>query len=706
MVGARFDILLLVLSCKFLLISSSQNYDSFVRDIIETFHYRSPTIIYDEYAPDICMTSQWMLCMTNGPHKEGNELADYFTKLTQTIVYTRDNRFIISTNPERVENNTFVIYPEAVGLDWTEPQVQRRHDVLIFLGGVGQKELVTWIDKRPSIKSPNDPDDQPGAFFPRDFIETPTIFTSDTPVFMPIEYADAIKLRLDTNIIFFKEEMPGSYKLVDMFAVKNGPPIALNLGKWHLGDGISLQMSIYRWKRRTDLRGASIINCYRPAILGPPVLDEQGKIVVPKWAIHPLTLLLIAYDLNLNVETTKICAYVTGCNYTCWCNCTGQEKHVMERTYDVDASGQGISFYGEMLVDSSFATGRWHATLYAAKQNGTAPNMWVYINVFEISQWATFVALLIAVVILISLNKKFERSDSVIAFGTKRGSQYKYKLESVMSGVALVGLYTIQMGSQVNGQRLVIRLLSFTASMLTLLMFVYYTTDITSQMTSGPKKITVDSFDDVLYHGYRVITQSAFLRIELGHAGPGTSKQKVSKEMITMDARQHNFASIVQELVSDSNTLFYSTKSKNLEPYMDDLKIKDGTNGYYAFSYPKQSEFLQILNYHMIKRYENGASHYTWSRHYYDNSEQFGMLEPEPLGYNNVLFPFMCLGLTICAAVVIAMLEFAVMRWQVSFVAGSRRTADPVRDIGREGTIRPKNQQRIRNDNSPKQNAH
>ena len=707
--------ILLVLSCKFLHAKCNENVDSFVRDIIKTFQSRSPTIIFDEYAPEICMTRQWVLCVTNGPDTEGNELADYFAMLTATIVHTMDNRYIFNSNVDGIDHNRFAINPELLGPNWNEPPVKRKHDALIFLGGGGQRELVTQLDKRPTIKSPDDPDDQPGAFKLNYFSETPTIFTTDSPVFMPIEYADAIKLRLDTNIIFFEEEMPGNYKLVDMFAVKSGPPITLHLGEWHLGHGISLEKNMYRWRRRTDLKGASMINCHNPESESSfPVLDDKGNIIGSEGSF-PSMLNEIADELNLKVETTKYCT-VGGCNMTCQCNCTGLRKHVVERTIDGSNSGTSITFMEFVLFDFCFATARYPVSLWAAKPKGTAPNMWVYVNVFGVSQWAIFLALLIIVVIMISLIKKVEQPGSVNAFGTKRGNQSHYKLESVMSEVAMVGLYTIQMGSQTNGQHLGIRLITFTASMLTLLMFVYYTNDITSTMTSGPTPpIPVNSFDDVIYNDYKVIIPTFAMALLLRSAEPGTSKHEVYEKWLAnnkqiLTNKYYTTESAIEEMLSDSKALWWTSINMFMPPdlpdidqlgiyrkgveMMDsivDLKIRDGANMYSSFALIKHSEFLQILNYYIIKRYENGAHrrhHYQWSR-YNNVNEQFGMLEPEPLGYNNVMFPFMCLGLAICAAIIISMVEFGIKRWRSSFADGSGRPTEPVRDGGTEGTRGP-----------------
>ena len=84
------------------------------------------------------------------------------------------------------------------------------------------------------------------VYRPGVFSDTTSLFTSDSPVFMPADYTDAVKLRLKLNIIFFEEETPKSFKLVDRFAVANGPPIALHLADWHPGQGVSLHRNIYR----------------------------------------------------------------------------------------------------------------------------------------------------------------------------------------------------------------------------------------------------------------------------------------------------------------------------------------------------------------------------------------------------------------------------------------------------------------------------
>ena len=152
--------------------------------------------------------------------------------------------------------------------------------------------------------------------------------------------------------------------------------------------------------------------------------------------------------------------------------------------------------------------------------------------------------------------------------------------------------------------------------------------------------------------------------------------------------------------LADSKTLLWSTDPKyvfgtNEDFYPEkhkvvDLKISDAATVYGVFALIKHSEFLQMLNYHLIMRYENGALHRHHNRWMYDANQQFGMLEPEPLGYNNVLFPFMCLGLAICTAIVIAMVEISLSRWNNY----KKRPTEPERLSGIERARTPSSERK------------
>ena len=62
---------------------------------------------------------------------------------------------------------------------------------------------------------------------------------------MPMHYSDMIRLRFDTNVLFYERELGlgrgRRTKITDQFAIKDGPPIALDLATWDRSGGLQLK---------------------------------------------------------------------------------------------------------------------------------------------------------------------------------------------------------------------------------------------------------------------------------------------------------------------------------------------------------------------------------------------------------------------------------------------------------------------------------
>ena len=136
----------------------------------------------------------------------------------------------------------------------------------------------------------------------------PSVFRSNKLVFAPMECSDLIRLRLDSNIVFYQQEKTGKYSLFDKFAVKDGPAITIKLGQWNTVHGMRFQnhRNKNRWDRRTDLRGAELVNSL--ASIGPwSVLlrDAHGNVVGSKGVLQN-SLFYIADKLNLTIKTVEM----------------------------------------------------------------------------------------------------------------------------------------------------------------------------------------------------------------------------------------------------------------------------------------------------------------------------------------------------------------------------------------------------------------
>ena len=173
--------------------------DLFVKDLVAEFKFLRPTILLDDEIPELCFTHHWMLCLSAATNQPG--------EMSILVEHMR------------------TLYNEG------------RQDGLIVVEGQHTKQLLAHI---ASLE--------------------PLIFSSNSPTFMPMYYSDMIRLRFDTNVIFYKKELGGRTKIADQFAIKDGPPIALDLATWDRSGGLQLKGKKGRFDRRRDLMGAPIIN--------------------------------------------------------------------------------------------------------------------------------------------------------------------------------------------------------------------------------------------------------------------------------------------------------------------------------------------------------------------------------------------------------------------------------------------------------------
>ena len=106
-------------------------------------------------------------------------------------------------------------------------------------------------------------------------------------------------------------------------------------------------------------------------------------------------------------------------------------------------------------------------TLISTQFSKRVLDMWVYVGVFGLVQWLLFAGLLGAAFLAI----------------LTIGQNDQAFLNNMALGVETVFMYSLQLGSHPRTDRLSKRLLFMTTSLLTFLIFVYYTTDVTAQMT-------------------------------------------------------------------------------------------------------------------------------------------------------------------------------------------------------------------------------
>ena len=546
--------------------------------------------------------------------------------------------------------------------------MHRKQDAVIFSPDQENKELIAQLSKH-----------------------VPSIFTSNCPVFMPNGYEVGIRLRLDSNIIFYIEETSGTYTLLDKFAVKGSDTIVLTLANWNLDEGVIFKLSKNRWDRRTDLKGAVIKNCLLEYGWWAQFTRDVNGNITGSMGYFQDKLFYITDRLNMTVETVarKYEDPILLKNGT-WIGIMGlmQKKEV-----DVFSMGMGIHLLYSSIIDFPFATNRKPITLIAARPRGAAHELWVYVRVFGIFQWIIFAMLLVLLACALSLVIVIREDDTGRSFGTKKGGNDDNELTTPYSAFALVYLYTIQMGSHTSSKQLSTRLLTITVSLLTFFMFVYYETDITAEMTSGlpeivryrfiscqswwnlisgPPEIPIKNFADVIEHEYMVTTFSDYYKTMLETAKPGSAKKRVFDHNFKYKDPNENSIGLMEaidEVVNVPKMLLYCgpfyilphIQDRTLMDQLSVLKMDDVTFGTTTLPLHKDSEFLEVFNHFIIKGMETGFLERLHRRYYTDlfTSEDFGMNEPQPLGLNNVMFCFSFVALGVCFSFALAIMEKA-----------------------------------------------
>ena len=322
----------------------------------------------------------------------------------------------------------------------------------------------------------------------------------------------------------------------------------------------------------------------------------------------------------------------------------------------------GISLPRSLVIDLPTPILREEITLFIRRPTGTAPNVWVYVMVFGMTQWTIILILLVTFVIGMTL------------IYTWREGQMRNLQTHLSKAIGSVYLFTIQQGEHPDKKHFGTRIMTLTTAMFTLIVFIYYANDITAEMTAGPPQIPIKTFEDVINHDYRVIAWSSYLAMLLASAKPGTPKHEVYQRYFAVGkmlkssnglSRREMMSDTIRELMKPK-TLFYSQTTILMQDLKHltqrgivSLKMDDASYAYVGFGLQKNSEFLDIMNYFILKEMEHGILMREMRNYFmplYTN-ENFEMVEPQPLSNNNTMFVFICLGVGIIISLSLAILE-------------------------------------------------
>ena len=475
--------------------------------------------------------------------------------------------------------------------------------------------------------------------------QQPSLFRSNCPVFMPLEFSGVIQLRLDTNVLFFREKNMG-YDLVDLFALNGGPPITLEVGGWDTDNRLRLEKSMNRWDRRTDMMGATLRNgVWLPPDPAWAEAIYEGDTIVGTKGWWQEKLFYITDRMNFTFE--HFAADMLGCT-----------DLLVKNVTDV-CSVSRAHRPNEPTSHSIGTLGKEHQanTLFVGIQSGNTPQMSMFIEVFGLEQWMIFLGLLTTISLAF-----------LLGYLALEGKTQDATKMPVYHGFIITSLYVIQQGEHPDKRYLAMRFLSITTSMLTLLMYVLYCNDITAKMTAGTK-ISIRSFEDVLEQGYRVIAVGPYHPGLLKESKIGTAKRDVYDLYFGEDFEESDKYILSPETMDwaaetklrERNTLWYCASYCLYNPIykgkIEQLKMDDAYYVNFGFHFGADSEYRTMFNHYLLKEHEHGILKRLEKFYYPRVNAKIGIDEPQPLDINNVLFLFTFLGAGITLSMIMAAAE-------------------------------------------------
>ena len=157
----------------------------------------------------------------------------------------------------------------------------------------------------------------------------------------------------------------------------------------------------------------------------------------------------------------------------------------------------------------------------------------------------------------------------------------------------------IQSSYAVETSKMSSRILYLAVSASTLVLFAYYTCDMTSRLT-GPAVIPIKSFADVKKFGYRVII-----------TGQGSSAERLehlAPQIFEESLKVNSFNIPVQMMLENPKHLFFAEDSEAVtRKDILSLSIAETSLVNYAFAFQLNSEFTNLFNHHLLKLGEVGV---------------------------------------------------------------------------------------------------
>ncbi len=452
-------------------------------------------------------------------------------------------------------------------------------------------------------------------------------------------------LRLDSNFYSVSEGGGGLLVLREWYRIKSSLLIGQDFGNWTAQGELSVHVPSM-WERRKNLHGITLRTATLPmSYLAFPSGDGYGGMI-------PEILDNIQYMSNFTVdwlvpEDGKWGAPEADGSWN------GMVGMVTRDEADLIATALAVTLERSEVVSYSNSLIKSIATLIIVDPSYIAPqstmNLLSFLTVFSPSGWVGVLVVLAA---------------TYLAYFLLVRTKWGYPVaRGVASSLAFTYKSFLKLGISFNTRPLSSKALLVTAMGYSIVVMAYYEGMLTSFMTVEQYSLKFSSFADSIKLGYRVTaTEGTKHATDLEGAPPGTGRHEVYQTIKDDPEPYCKSTEACKEAMLDdprlalagTSLLFLGDRRFVSLDDLDDAKVDT-----VAFALQKNSEFLRLFNYDLVKLDHSGILDFVdrkWSDSRQPDDVCKGRTpeEARPLGKENMLLP----GLILAGGGVLAILTF------------------------------------------------
>ncbi len=461
-----------------------------------------------------------------------------------------------------------------------------------FLSGTLQSAIFTNLEECPSFVSKSH---HRSAVLTQGMVPVDCLKHSQLVwILQDVEHAyiNTTWLRYDSMVVTYSKN-GFTFELEEWYSMKGARLERNKIGNWNDANGFVPLADHYIWKRRHDL---SVIPLRYLTLPWPNFIslqeDINGKLTASGLYIDILEHLkgYINFTVNVLRPKDREWGYQAG-EEGPWTGVVGE----LSRGEGDMASGLTVNKHRSDVIDFTLPILDEVITLIIHKayerkiMDGAA-----FIKIFSSTVWfSIFLILTLA-------------SISSLALSSCYGGPlfYYFYIDDCITSLSAKVMYVI-------------------TSTFCFVLFTYYTSDLTSTMTTGPIPKRIASFQDVLDSGdYRVlVVEGAIVHDRLAKAEEGSVMNRVFKKILHDNSNSllESSSMLRERLLKDPKSVAYDNyltfihDSDRLTPLMDFSEVAHGQQG---FGLQKDSELKEVLSYYLLKMMESGAMSKIIKRHF------------------------------------------------------------------------------------------